>query len=262
MRAALALLLLVTAEGPCGAAAARAGEANGSTLALPLVKHADTPTLILAQRTITRSWGASEYSTYVELSIPDWKSEGWAMALSGVVPGAGHAYLGENSGILFAMLEAGGWIARRHFDGRNDRLRRAAVAFLGDPADTAAAWSFTRWELNSGGDPTEIRALYDLDRETFYSRIARDPVYLAGWATRAIPPRDEFRNSLDRADGMLARKRYATTELWVNHVIAAFDALRAARITNLPLRRNLQLKVKAAGGFGRQSVMACIERRF
>jgi len=262
MRSASGLLLLLAAGGAFAAPAARAGEANGSALAIPLVADAGRPVLILAQRAITRSWGASEESTYVEISLPDWKSEGWAMALSGVAPGAGHAYLGESSGILFALLEAGGWIARRHFESRNDRLRRSAVAFLGDPADSSAAWSFARWERNSAGDAAEIRALYDGDREQFYSRIARDPAYQAGWATRAIPPRDEFRNFLDRADGMLARKRYATTALWVNHLVAALDALRAARINNLPLRRNLQLKLKTSGGLGRPSVTACLERRF
>ena len=262
MRGALAILLMLAAGRASAAPAARAGAANGSVLALPLVEDAGKPVLVLAQRAITRRWGASEESTYVEISLPDWKSEGWAMALSGAVPGAGHAYLGETSGILFAVVEAGGWIARRHFESRNDRLRHSAVAFLGDPRDTSAAWSFVRWERLSGGDATEIRALYDGDREAFYSRIAHDPAYQAGWASRPIPPRDEFRNFLDRADGMLARKRYATTGLWVNHLVAAIDALRAARISNLPLRRNLQLKVKAAGGLGTRSVTACLERRF
>jgi len=262
MRPAAALLFALALAAPFAATAACAGEANGSALALPLVQDASKPTLILAQRTITRDWGASEESTYVEVSLPDWQSEGWAMALSGAVPGAGHAYLGESSGILFAMIEAGGWIARRHFESRNDRLRHAAVAFLGNPTDTSAAWSFSRWEHMSGRDASEIRALYDGDREAFYARIARDPAYLPGWAGGPIPPRDEFRNFLDRADGMLSRKRYATTGLVVNHLVAAIDALRAARINNLPLRHNLQLKVKAAGGFGSPSVTACLEQKF
>lgn len=56
MRVTLALLLLslgavVAQHGAC------AGEANGSIFAIPLVEGAREPTLILAQRTITRGWG-------------------------------------------------------------------------------------------------------------------------------------------------------------------------------------------------------------
>ncbi|HEY2956249.1 MAG TPA: hypothetical protein VGK89_13505 [Candidatus Eisenbacteria bacterium] len=262
MRNGPAFVLLAAACAALAAPAASAGALNGSPLALPLIHDGAKPELVLAQRTITRSWGLSEDSTYAEISLPDWKSEGWAMALSGAVPGAGHAYLGESSGFVFALLEAGGWVARRHFDSRSDRLRESAGVFLGNPADSSAAWSFARWEESGGGDATEMRALYQLDRSTFNERIARDPAYAGGWQVRAIPPRDEFRNFLDRADGMLARKRYATTGIWINHLVAALDALRAARIGNLPLRRNLQLKVKAAGGLGSPSVTACLERRF
>src|SRR5207247_2336461 len=73
----------------CAAAAPRAagaGEAAGSVLAPRLLEGTERPELILAQRVIERSWGLSEDSTYVELSIPDWKSEGWAFLLSGAVP--------------------------------------------------------------------------------------------------------------------------------------------------------------------------------
>src|SRR2546422_338634 len=123
------------------------------------------------------------------------------------------AAFGWDAGRAARAGEAGGWIAGRHFESRSDRRRSEAVTYLGDPSDTSAAWSFGRWERSTGGDPSEIRALFDGDREEFYARIARDPTYAAGWAVRKIPPRDEFRNFLDRADGMLARKRYATTEL-------------------------------------------------
>ena len=39
------------------------------------------------------------------------------------------------------------------------------------------------------------------------------------------------------------RSRYSEAVLWVNHLVAAFDALRAARNHNMPLRRDIELRV-------------------
>ena len=261
------VLVLLAALSPLGTLAApcvaRAGEASGSRLALPLKGLGGPPPYVLAQRTITRSWGTSEESTYVEISLPDWKSEGLAFLLSGAAPGAGHAYLGESSGILFALMEIGGWVVRRHFDSRDHSLRSAARLYRGDPSDSSSAWSFERWERNSEGfDPVGIRELYERDPGEFDVRIARDPAYASGWANAAIPPHDEFRNYLDRADGMLERKRYTATALWLNHLVAGLDALRAARIHNIPLRQNLRLQVKTAWRAGSPSMRAWLERSF
>ena len=240
--------------------AAGAGIAHGSPLALPLVEDEHKPTLVLAQRAITRDWGASEESTYVEVSIPDWKSEGWAMALSGLVPGAGHAYLGENSALLFALVEIGGWVARRHFDQQDEELRQDAAAFRGNPEDSAAVWSFARWEEETGGDAAGIRSLYEHDPSEFDVRIARDPTYAAGWVSSG--PQAEFSHTLDRADGMLERKRYATTGIWVNHLAAALDAMRAARIHNIPLQQDLRIRVKTSWKAGGPAIRASLERKF
>lgn len=258
MRFTLALLLA-----GCAVAAPRdaaAGQADGSLLAISLMEGTSAPTLVLAQRTIARSWGFSEDSTYVEISVPDWKSEPWAMALSGVIPGAGHAYLGENSGFLFALIEVAGWAARVHFGNRDDQLRQDAAVFRGNPEDSSAVWSFSRWERNSGGDPAGIRALYQQDPEEFDVRIARDPTYGAGW--EATPPKDQFTHYLDEADGMLERRKYATTGLWFNHLAAAYDALRAARTHNFPLRQDLRIKVKTAWRSGSPVMRASLERSF
>jgi hypothetical protein len=263
MRRALApLFLLLLACGAAGPGTASAGLAAGSALAIPLLADGERPELILAQRTIDRAWGPSEDSTYVEVSVPGWKSEGWAFVLSGAVPGAGHAYLGESSGFFFALLEVAGWTARSHFDSRSDQLREDGVRYVGVPTDSNSTWSFRRWEASTGGDASELRTLYVLDPSTFYARIAHEPAYLAGWSGKPIPARDKFRNFLDRADGMLQRSRYATTTIWLNHVVAAFDALRAARITNMPLQENLRLKVRTGWRNGSPTVVATLERRF
>jgi hypothetical protein len=250
-------MCLCASGAPCAAAAAR-----GSLLALPLMEGEREPTLILAQRTIDREWGASDESTYVEVVIPDWKSEGWAMALSGVVPGAGHAYLGQNSAWIFALVEVGGWLARVHFGNQDQELRDEAAAFRGNPEDSSAVWSFERWEQATGGDPTGIRALYYEDPEEFDVRIGRDPAFADGWVQGPDPPQHEFVHYLDRADGMLDRRRYSTTAIWANHLTAALDALRAARIHNIPLQQDLRIKVKTSWRSGAPAVRAALERRF
>lgn len=245
---------------------ARAGQAKGTPLAVPLLQGAEEPTLILAQRTITRDWGASDESTYVEVTVPDWKSEGWAMALSGVAPGAGQYYLQEtHSALLFALIEVGGWLARTHFDHLDGQLRHDAQVFRGNPEDSTAVWSFARWEQSTGGDPTGIRALYEHDPGDFDDRIARDPTYAAGWSQPSTPterPQDQFRNYLDRADGMLDRKRYASTTLWFNHLASAIDAMRVARIHNIPLQENLHIHLKTAWRSGAPAIRASVERTF
>ena len=257
MKIALLCLAAACIAAPCGATV---GPASGSLLAISLVEGPSAPSLVLLQRSITRTWGESEESTYVEVSVPDWKSEAWAMALSGVVPGAGHAYLHENSAVIFALLELSGWAARIHYGNRDEQLRDDAATFRGNPEDSSAVWSFARWERTTGGDPTGIRALYAQDPDEFDVRIARDPTYGGGWESAS--PQNEFTHFLDEADGMLQRRHYASTGLWLNHLAAAFDALRAARIHNFPLRQDLQLKVKTSWRGGSAGVKATLERSF
>jgi hypothetical protein len=249
----------------CGALCAARAHAElgaGSALALPLLASGEKPELILAQRTIDRAWGPSEDSTYVEVAVPGWRSEGIAFAMSAAIPGAGHAYVHESSGLFFAVVEVAAWTLRRHWQGRADRLHSWALGFVGDPRDSNATWSFRRWERVTDKDAADLRALYAADPETFFAWIARDPQYLAGWSTNAIPPRDEFRNALDRGEGMLARKRYATTAIWINHLLAGLDALRAARIANLPLGRDLELKLGAGWRGESPTLLAAVGRRF
>ena len=50
---------------------------------------------------------------------------------------------------------------------------------------------------------------------------------------------------LSDADKAQRRANYAGAALWLNHLIAAADALRAARIHNIPIQRNLELKLKS-----------------
>jgi hypothetical protein len=241
----------------------QAGDLAGSALALPLLAPGERPELTLLQRTIDRSWGPSEDSTYVEIAVPDWRSEGWAFALSAAVPGAGHAYLRENGGgLFFALLEIGAWTARERFQSEAEDLQSQAIRFLGTPTDSSATWSFRRWESLTGRDASELRALYEVDSRAFYERIARDPLYQQGWVIRPTAPRETFRHMLDREEGMLGRKRYATTTIWLNHLAAGLDALRAARIGNLTLGQNTRVKLKADWHHGSPTMSATLTRSF
>src|SRR5262245_48812201 len=68
------------------------------------------PELILAQRTIDRTWGPSDDSVYVTVEVPNWKSEPLATTLSAVVPGSGQWYVGEKgNALVYAAIEVAGW---------------------------------------------------------------------------------------------------------------------------------------------------------
>ncbi len=254
-----AALLLATLVFPV---AASAMPLRGSLLALPLVSGRTKPDVVLAQRAIERSWGPSEDTLYVEVNVPDWRSEGLAAGLSAVVPGAGQAYVGERSAFLFGLLEVVGWWANRYYVHKAQLERDRASRFAGDPADSASAWSFARWAAATGGDASNIQQMWSSDREAFYETIGRNPSYLAGWSGGAIGTRTAF---LDIRGAMRSRYLRASElayTLWANHLLAALDALRAARNHNLPLQENLQLRLKTSWRHGSPEVVAALERRF
>jgi hypothetical protein len=184
------------------------------------------------------------------------------MAGSAALPGAGHLYAGETGGaMLFALAEAAGWTARFLFRQKSDDAKDDAIAFAGDPGDSASAWSFERWEAATLGDAGELRRLYDADRDAFYSRLANDASYAPGWKGAGETTRQEYRSSYDRSQRFGKRARYAETGLWLNHLVAAIDALRAARMHNLPLTAGTRLSLRSSWRQG-PSVRAALETRF
>ena len=255
------LLALVFACWPC-VGYARTPWSVGSELALPLVSSRERPELILAQRVIERSWGPSEDSVYVETNVPEWRSEGGALVLSAALPGLGQAYAGDSKrGLWFALAEAAGWVARQVYRNKADELRDIAARFAGTPSDSTSAWSYSRWARATQDNPAEIVALYSVDRESFYDLIGSDPRYLAGWDD-PNGKRDHFRELRRDSDARFGYARVSSVGLWLNHLTAAVDALRAARKQNLPLLPNLELKVRSGWHRGSPTLTAAIERRF
>jgi len=265
MRRVLPALWLVLSA--CGAASAAWASAIPHSDLVPAVlepaKPDEAPVLILAQRTIDRDWGPPEGAPPVARA-PGILSEGGAMALSGLVPGAGQLYAGERSGLLFALAEIAGWTTHWLYtvDARRERAR--ADQFVGIPADTASAWSYERWQqAGSGRDLGPLETLYAGDREAFYNLITRDPSYIDGWAgPDRGATRSDFQHLRDLSDGSQERVRTSDKLVFLNHIVAAFDALRAARIHNLPLRRNLELHIHSSWHGSGPTMTAMIERRF
>ena len=270
--AALALLALLALLAGLAPATARAGAGcagcpgEASALAPPLVEPASdgqTPVLILAQRAIDRAWGPPEGVTPTP-PPPGMISEGRALALSAVLPGAGQLYSQQMSGVWFALAEIAGWTTHWLFTRDANRERDHAYAFAGAPGDSGSAWSFERWaNAAPGRDPSSLQALYLGDRNAFYNLVVGDPSYLDGWkGAQPFATRDDFQHLRDLSDGDLDRAGWSEKALWMNHIVAAFDALRAARIHNLPIRRNLELQIKSSWRRGMPTVTAALERSF
>jgi hypothetical protein len=237
--------------------------AGYSSLAIPLVSVEEPPTLLLAQRTIERSWGPSDDSVYVEVDVPEWRSEMLAAGLSALIPGTGQAYAGDaKRGLWFLLAEVVGWTAHAVYRQRGDEIGNEAEVYAGDPADSTSNWSFSRWSQATQDNPVEIVALYHADRPVFYDLIATDPRYLAGWSGDANASQTHFATTRRIADDRYRFARYAGTLVWLNHVVAAVDAFRSARLHNMKLPSDVSLRLKGGWRGGGPTLSATFERKF
>jgi hypothetical protein len=247
--ALMALVLILPAAAGATGDALQSEAFEAARLGYRHMEGIERPELILAQRVIDRDWGPSDDSIYVEMELPGWKSEPLAALLSAGLPGAGQRYVGENSAWVYSALEVAGWGGWWWYRRDAGKLRDQAEGVAGIPDDPASGWSFERWAQATQGNPEEIAALYQLDREAFFNSIASDPRFLAGWAT--ADARSEFGTLRIRADARLGRSRAFSTGIWLNHLVAAVNALRAARFHNMPLSRRVGVKID--GGMHRGS---------
>jgi len=248
----------------CGALAPRHAFTLTSELA-PTVLHGakDVPELWLAQRAIDRDWGPSDDSTYRVIDVPGYKSEGWAMIMSAAVPGTGQLYVGESSGWLFLVAEVVGWTGHYLVHDRAEGLSRDAANYVGDPNDSSSTWSFARYAAATGAAATQLEVLWTQDRDAFYQALATDTRFNAGFKgpdreATAVAYEDIRQSSQDR----FQQVHYLDVALVINHVVAAFDALRAARSHNMPLKKNIDLKFGGGLNRGQPEVHATLTRRF
>ncbi|MGH3055976.1 MAG: hypothetical protein ACRDL7_13460, partial [Gaiellaceae bacterium] len=211
-----------------------------------------------------RSWGPSDDSTYHEVEVSGWKSEGGAMGLSFLVPGTGQIYAGEKSGYLFLLGEALGIYQVFALLNSADDWEHKARTFAGNPNDTTSEWSFQHYEQLTGGGTSELEALYQADPSLFYYRIGEDPALAPGWTdyTSGLESRDTFTSWRDNAEVRRKRSRVWRSALWVNHLGSAIDAFRVARLVNVPLRDNLHMHLKTDWSGGGPAMAAVLEARF
>lgn len=258
------LLALASLAAAHGARADDMARARGSVLALPLVTGGERPELVLAQRTINRAWGPSDDSTYKEVNVPGWKSEGGAMAFSFMIPGAGQLYAGERYGILFMLGEALGIYQVISLMHDGDNWDQKARTFAGNPNDTTSTWSFQNYQRRTGASPADLEVLYQADPSLFYYRIGEDPTLAPGWNdySSGLSSRDTFTSYRDNAEGSRKSSRAWRAALWVNHLGAAVDAFRVARLANVPLRENLHMHLKTDWSAGGPSMTAALEAHF
>jgi len=260
MKRAIVLLLI-------GASTAHAQPA---TLALPVSDvrsalhstSADVPRDWLAQRAIEREWGASEDSVYAEVTVAGWRSEPGALLASALLPGAGQLFVGEGSGWVYLAGELTGWTLRALAVRRADDREGEFAALLGDPYVGSSGWSFDRYTAATGGDVSWLESLWVSDRESYYLALAREPGLVAGFAGDAQATLDSYRGLRDERDDALSRRRTLEVLLMVNHLVAAWDALRAARFHNLPLRRSLPVQLGTEWQDGEPRWTAALVRRF
>ncbi|MBI5709793.1 MAG: hypothetical protein HZC42_05715 [Candidatus Eisenbacteria bacterium] len=148
------------------------------------------------------------------------------------------------------------------FAGKARDYRGRSERYAGAPTDSASAWSFARWAAATQRDPADLMRVWAADRQGFYDLIADDSQYLAGWEGNAAATRAGFDALRGRMHDHSRRARYAAFGLLLNHVVAAVDALHAARLHNLPLQQNLELKLKSSWRGGSPAIMATLVRRF
>jgi hypothetical protein len=217
---------------------------------------------LLAQRAIDREWGVSDDSTYRQVDVPGWKSEGLSLALSGVVPGAGQLYTGETSGWIYLLAEAAGWVERWDARRTADRRYDDVVHYLGDPSDTSSNFSFVRLRQNTGLDTATLEQLWAGDRDAYYRSLQQNAQYLPGFGGRPADTFNHFDDLMGQHDGSLRRATLMEMLLWLNHVGSAVDALRAARFHNVPLRQQYQLELGQRMRHGHPELRAAVVRRF
>lgn len=249
--AALAAALALAGGAPPALAA-------GSPLALARVWGGTGGGPVLAQRAIEREWPVRGDSGYVWFEGR--RSETAALALSAALPGTGQLYAGKKRGFYFVAAEVLGWLGWGLLREQSRDLRRDARALAGSPEDSASAWSFERWEEQTREDAEELRRLYAADREAFEQGIAGDARYAPGWSSSDAQGR--YRALRERSDRRLAQARTTEGALWVNHVLAALEAVRAARARNLAIFPGLGLEARGGWAQGGPVVRLALERRF
>lgn len=228
-----------------------------------LVVGESEPTLLYAQRAITREMGGSSgnETRYAYVDIPGWRSPNQAAAMSLAVPGAGQLYAGSRRGYVYLGIEALAVYSLAHFGARRDDARADYFAYVGDPNQSASRFAFDRLETTvDPSDVARLRSIYAKDQREFYDAVTSDDRYSTGW--QAASNRSDAQSLADETDRLGRRARFGTFVALANHVISAVDALHLARLNNIALRDDLSLRLKLRPGLQKSTYALTLTRRF
>ncbi len=234
------------------------GEPSAFLSASARLCGAPEPELFLAQRAIDRDIVRSprapeDPSQYQYVDVEGWRSPALAGGMSAVLPGTGQLYSGQQRGYIYLGIQTLALYTFFHFDDRADDRQGEAFAYAGDPNATTSRWSFERFEQVAGAEETDqLREIYSRDPNEFYSRVSSDSRYFSGWvgdtetekvnAVAGYKVIDEERVDAQRASNLGLFAAIA------NSVVSAVDAFRAARLNNIQIEEDWNLRLKAKTG--------------
>ena len=105
--------------------------------------------------------------------------------------------------------------------------------------------------------------LWNQDRDAFYQALASDTRFKDGFkGPDPVATYSEYQGIRQDSQDRFHQVHYLDVALLLNHVVSAVDALRAARAHNMPLQKNIDLKVGASLHRGQPELHATLTRRF
>ncbi|MBD3333956.1 MAG: hypothetical protein GF355_00390 [Candidatus Eisenbacteria bacterium] len=183
------------------------------------------------------------------VEAPRRPSPALALLFSAAAPGTGQLYAGKRRGLIYMALEAAALFAHFSFKAdskdREDEYRGFADA----------QWDTLRYRDAAGepgcewsADADSIIAASRRGRsDLFYDLISRGD-YACGW--RESWQLEHYREVRDVTDDLEGKANTALTFLFLNHVISAVDAFRAARSMQMSVAPKTEVRMDVKGSIG------------
>jgi hypothetical protein len=168
--------------------------------------------------------------------------------LSAAVPGAGQFYNGNQLGYLFLGVETAAWLAHFSMHDTGMDIQDQFKKF----ADQHWAWERYRDTSfedcppeghsdlgGSGVQDSTLMSLYNTRRDDFYEDIGKLSIYFCGWDAQSN--KDIYRDMREDSNNFLRNARYATTVVFLNHLVSAIQAARGAARHNARLTGSMEI---------------------
>ncbi len=194
------------------------------------------------------------------------RSPAVAGILSAVVPGAGQLYNGNRIGFLFMGVEVASWVAyfSLHDTGKQEErdYRRFADSHwtFERYRDTAFEECPAEGHSDFGIQDSTLVLLYDTRRKDYYEDIGKLLIYSCGWDSQ--DNREIYRGMRANSNRFLRNARYATTLVFLNHLVSALHAARGAAAHNARLPGGAELGFEIYPGLADPSAELALIRRF